>query len=85
MQVLCIGSVALAVQVDGVTGQEFTYSQVAVLAARVAGGLRQLGVTAGDVLALYGHNSPQYGLVVLGAWMAGATVTGANPTYTHCQ
>jgi acyl-CoA synthetase (AMP-forming)/AMP-acid ligase II len=68
--------------VDGVTGQTYTYGQLAVAARRVAAGLAQRGFAKGDVLALYTPNLPEYLIPFLAAASLGGTTTTINPLYT---
>ncbi len=68
--------------VDGATGRTIGYRQLADGVERVAAGLAGRGFTAGDVLALYSPNLPEYALAAYGAMAAGGIVTGANPLLT---
>jgi acyl-CoA synthetase (AMP-forming)/AMP-acid ligase II len=68
--------------VDGATGQAISYRQLAAGVERVAAGLVARGFAAGDVLALYSPNLPEYALAAYGAMAAGGIVTGANPLLT---
>jgi long-chain acyl-CoA synthetase len=52
---------------------ELTWSQYAERAARVAGGLRALGIRRGDRVALMMRNRPEFHLADMGALLAGAT------------
>jgi 4-coumarate--CoA ligase len=67
--------------IDGPTGRTYTYSQLADLTARVAGGLSDRGFGRGSTLAVMLPNLPEYFLAFHGAAMAGGTVTTINPTY----
>ncbi len=69
--------------IDGQTGQTVTYAMLASRVERVAAGLAARGFGAGDVLALWAPNLPQWAGVALGAMAAGGTVTGVNPAYTE--
>ena len=68
--------------IDGVTGRSIGYRQLAAGVERVAAGLAARGFAAGDVLALYSPNLPEYALAAYGAMAAGGIVTGANPMLT---
>src|SRR6476619_7396761 len=61
--------------VDGVTGQTITYAQLAQMVERMAAGLAEIGVKAGDVVALHSPNTVLYPVVFYAASRAGATVT----------
>jgi 4-coumarate--CoA ligase len=67
--------------IDGPTGRTYTFSQLADLTARVAGGLAERGFGPGSTLAVMLPNLPEYFLAFHGAAMAGGTVTTINPTY----
>jgi acyl-CoA synthetase (AMP-forming)/AMP-acid ligase II len=69
--------------VDGAAGPTVSYAGLASRIERVAAGLAARGLRPGDVLALWAPNLPQWAGVALAAMAAGATVTGANPTYTE--
>ena len=60
--------------------RETTWAQYAERAARVGLGLRALGVTPGDVVAIHAENRPEWVLADLGAQGLGAIVTGIYPT-----
>ena len=68
--------------VDGGTGRTIGYRQLADGVERVAAGLALRGFAAGDVLALYSPNLPEYALAAYGTMAAGGIVTGANPLLT---
>jgi acyl-CoA synthetase (AMP-forming)/AMP-acid ligase II len=68
--------------IDGATGRAISYRQLAEGVERVAAGLAARGFAAGDVLALYSPNLPEYALAAYGAMAAGGIVTGANPQLT---
>lgn len=66
---------------DGLTGNSFTFEQLATTTARVAGGLTSQGFGSGSTLAIMLPNMPEYFLIFHGAAMAGGTVTTINPAY----
>jgi acyl-CoA synthetase (AMP-forming)/AMP-acid ligase II len=68
--------------IDGATGRSIGYRRLAAGVERVAAGLVARGFAAGDVLALYSPNLPEYALAAYGAMAAGGIVTGANPLLT---
>ncbi|MGW3602722.1 AMP-binding protein [Micromonospora sp. NPDC005161] len=68
--------------IDGATGRTISYRQLATGVERVAAGLVARGFAAGDVLALYSPNLPEYALAAYGTMAAGGIVTGANPMLT---
>jgi len=63
-------------------GASLTYRQVADRVARVAGGLRELGVRPGDRVALVMPNAPQHLIAFYAVLRLGAIVVEHNPLYT---
>ena len=63
-------------------GQETTYTQLGALVDRGAEALRQLGVAAGDRVALVLPNCPQHVVAFYAALRLGAIVVEHNPLYT---
>ena len=55
-----------------------TWKSLAARAARVAGGLRARGLAAGDRVAFFMPNRPEYLLGLYGAWWAGLAVVPIN-------
>jgi acyl-CoA synthetase (AMP-forming)/AMP-acid ligase II len=68
--------------IDAATGRRLTYGDLRAGVERFAGGLAQLGVRQGDVVAIVLPNMPEYPVVFLGTAMAGAVNTTLNPAYT---
>ncbi len=66
--------------VDGVT---YSFADVDVAAGRLAGDLRSEGMRAGDRLALYLQNDPQFVVGQLAAWKIGAVAVPVNPMLRH--
>ncbi len=54
------------------------YGALAGRAARLAGGLRALGLQPGDRVAIVAKNSPEYVETIYGVWHAGAAAVPAN-------
>jgi acyl-CoA synthetase (AMP-forming)/AMP-acid ligase II len=73
------GRVAL---MDGATGGEVTYAQLAERADRVAALLSAGGFGPGDVLALQAPNVPAWAGIALGAMRLGGAVTGVSTAAT---
>src|ERR687889_731656 len=69
--------------VNAPTGQALPYELLAERIGQVAGGLHARGFGAGDVLALWAPNVPQWAGVALGAMAAGGAVTGLHPLATE--
>src|SRR5690606_2794998 len=63
-------------------GATTTYAETADAVRRVAGALRDLGVEAGDNVALVMPNCPQNVIAFLAVLRLGATVVEHNPLYT---
>ena len=64
-------------------GRRFTYRQIKDYSDRLAAGIRNLGVRAGDRVGLLLPNSPQYLIAYYGLLKAGAVVVPLNPLYTE--
>jgi long-chain acyl-CoA synthetase len=66
-----------------VGGERVTYRQLWERAARVAGGLRRLGIRAGDRVAIRLPNGLDWCLAFFGAQMAGAVVVPVNTRFSE--
>jgi len=64
------------------TGETLTFSQLATLIRRAAGGFAARGFGKGDVLAIYSPNTLHYPVAFHGAAHAGGVITTINPTST---
>jgi long-chain acyl-CoA synthetase len=60
--------------------EEITWADYAARVARVAHGLRRLGVQPGDAVAIHGENRPEWVIADLAAQGIGATTVGVYPT-----
>jgi len=60
-------------------GRGLTVAETDAMTDALAAGLAELGVGAGDRVAIYLQNVPQFVLSVLGAWKAGAIAVPINP------
>lgn len=70
-------------QVDVITGRQYSYAQLRDCTASFALRLqRTFKLQKGDVLAICLPNVPEYPGAILGAIEAGLTVTTVNPVYT---
>eukprot|EP00058_Branchiostoma_floridae_P001843 XP_002587331.1 hypothetical protein BRAFLDRAFT_285011 [Branchiostoma floridae] len=69
-------------QINGVTGESYTYLQLQDLIRRFGSALTRLGFQQHDVLAVFSPNVPEYAIAFFGATSVGGVVTTANPTYT---
>lgn len=68
--------------IQGSNGKIYSYGEVELISRKVASGLAKLGFKKGDVVMLLLPNCPEFVFVFLGASMAGAIATTANPFYT---
>lgn len=68
--------------VDGPTGRELTFNQIAKMARAVAAGMAQRGLKKGDVFAIISPNLPEYAIAFHAAALIGVVVTPINPLYT---
>jgi acyl-CoA synthetase (AMP-forming)/AMP-acid ligase II len=71
--------------IDGPTGRTLTYAQFADAVRRVATALHRRGFRKGDILAVYSHNVPEYGVVFNAVSLVGGIVTTANPLCTAAE
>src|SRR3954471_19709085 len=60
---------------------ELTWADVDRLSDALALGLQDLGVAAGDRVALYLQNVPAFVIAMVAAWKAGAIMVSLNPMY----
>jgi long-chain acyl-CoA synthetase len=63
-------------------GARLTYREIDAAASRFAGGLRNIGVKAGDRVSLLMPNCPQFVIAFFGVLRAGGIVVQTNPLYT---
>ncbi len=66
-------------------GQRIAYRQLWDRSARVAGGLRDLGITPGDRTAIRLSNGLEWCLAFFGSLMAGAVVVPVNTRFTESE
>ena len=71
-----------AALIDGPSGRTISYGQLAGDIKKAAAGLARLGLSKGDVLAIYSTNLPEYAVVFLAVASLGAVNTTVNPLYT---
>lgn len=63
-------------------GKTYTYKELYESIIRCAGGLKNLGVKKGDVIAVALANRFEFPVIVVAAAICGAILTTCNPTYT---
>ncbi|SER40413.1 4-coumarate--CoA ligase family protein [Lentzea albida] len=68
--------------IDGMSGAEMTYGQLAGAIDRMAAALAARGIGKGDVVGILSPNTPYYAVVFHGILRAGATATTINALYT---
>ncbi|HEX6586210.1 MAG TPA: AMP-binding protein [Solirubrobacterales bacterium] len=68
--------------IDGPSGRVTSYAEVAARADAVAAALQGRGIERGDVVALVGPNSGEWGIAYHAILRAGAVVTPINPLLT---
>ena len=68
--------------IDGPSGRVITYSELTNSISRLAAGLSKRGFGKGDVFAILGPNSPEYGIAFHGIASLGGIVCPINPLYT---
>jgi acyl-CoA synthetase (AMP-forming)/AMP-acid ligase II len=62
-------------------GREFSFRELDTAVSRFAGWLRSRGIQAGDRVAIFLENSPQFAIAYYGSLRAGAIVVCLNPMY----
>lgn len=67
--------------IDGPSARVVTYAELLARIAAVADDLERRGVKAGDVVALYGANVPEYVIAFFAITRVRAVVTTVNPLY----
>ncbi|XP_066953879.1 probable 4-coumarate--CoA ligase 3 isoform X3 [Macrobrachium rosenbergii] len=65
-----------------VTGKSYTYDHLLETVSRWAGFLTRLGISKGDVIAVYMPNCPEYPVVLFGSISVGVVVTTVSNHYT---
>ena len=68
--------------VDSITGRTITYAELPDLIDRAAAGFARLGISRGDVSAIFSPNVPEYPIAMLALARLGAIATTASPLYT---
>jgi acyl-CoA synthetase (AMP-forming)/AMP-acid ligase II len=71
--------------IDGVTGRSVSYGQLADEIRSAASGLAEGGVRGGDVVAIFGPNSPEYVTAFYALTTLGACVTTLNPMHNLAE
>ncbi|ODO00213.1 hypothetical protein I350_06839 [Cryptococcus amylolentus CBS 6273] len=71
--------------VDALTGRSVTRAQVGEHALALAGGLKKLGLEAGDVACIFGMNSIEWVNALLGCQARGVITSPANYAYTPTE
>ena len=68
--------------IDGLSGQQLTYGELAHMVDRVAAGLAERGIGKGDVVGIFVPNIPYWPAVFHGVLRAGAIATTMNSLFT---
>jgi acyl-CoA synthetase (AMP-forming)/AMP-acid ligase II len=68
--------------VDGLTGDQLTYAQLAAYVDRVAAGLTERGLRPGETVAVFSPNTIWYPVLFHGIAAAGALSSTINSLYT---
>ena len=71
-----------ALQVDGTTGQTWTFAQVQDDIVKVGSALTKQGFKKGDVVTLFSPNCPEFAILFLAVSALGGIVSSVNPVYT---
>lgn len=70
---------------NGITGETYTYDQVIMKTLKTASALTKSGYKAGDTIAIFLPNCPEYLIVILAASALGISVTTVNSNYTSME
>ena len=71
--------------IEAESGRSFTYSDLKSAIHAVSGALRARGLLPGDIVVLFGGNSPEYVIAFQAILLAGGVVSTANPQYTVAE
>lgn len=71
--------------IDGATHRVLTYAALLEEIRRMSDGLARLGVQKGDVVAVYGPNSPDYIIAFYAVTSLGAIITSLNPLHNVAE
>ncbi|CAH0727344.1 unnamed protein product, partial [Brenthis ino] len=71
-----------AALINGSTGEEISYKEMAQKIVNVATSLLNLGIKKGDTVAVFSENRIEYILTAIAVYCSGATVTFFNSAYT---
>lgn len=69
-------------QINGATGEQITFGEMAQKIANISSSLSRLGVQQGDVVAICSENRIEYLLTSLAVFYSGAIITFFNNAYT---
>jgi 4-coumarate--CoA ligase len=69
-------------QIDGVTGETTTYSELHTQIWKVGSSLHKLGLRKGDVVTIFAPNCPQYAVMYVALQAMGVIASAVNPVYT---
>lgn len=72
-------------QENGITGETYTYDQVITKTLKTASALKKAGYRAGDTVAIFIRNSPEYLIIILAASALGLVISTVNSSYTSCK
>lgn len=71
--------------IDGVSGRTFTYEELVDAVDRTAAGLAALGLTKGDVFAIFSANVPEYAIAFLAVTKVGGVCTMVSPLFNQAE
>lgn len=70
---------------NGITGETYTYDQVITKTLKTASALKKAGYKAGDTVAIFIRNSPEYLVIILAASALGLVISTVNSSYTSFE
>jgi len=69
-------------QIDAVSNETLSLRELLQKSRNLAAELQGLGCKKGTIVGIISENRLEYPIVILGAMLAGATITCFNPAYT---
>jgi acyl-CoA synthetase (AMP-forming)/AMP-acid ligase II len=72
-----------AALVDGPSGKTMSFRELDELVRRCAAGLADRGLRPGEVVGIFGPNTPEFVVAFYGVALAGGASTSPNPLYTE--
>lgn len=68
--------------INAENGESYTFQEVRDRAFSIASALLKKGFRKGDVLTIFSHNNPEYGILAIAVALLGGVTSTMNPLYT---